>query len=129
MIEHLPGGLDLLDETYVCPVFEEDITPILVTDASVEASDHQSTFAATGPVKKATSQLSEAWTHPRGSRIVAWTRTPGRSRVVYIQPGDSVSTLRSPAYQALVRDSLSWTVAEDRSPNGHKTIIASKPRS
>jgi hypothetical protein len=103
----LENGLDLVDETYLCPVFEDEVTPLLRTDAPIDDTVHFST------VEGAAGRLSsrDGWHHPPGSSLAAWTRTVGASRVVYIQPGDTAATLRDPGYQRLVANALTWTGA------------------
>jgi type 1 glutamine amidotransferase len=103
----LADGLDLVDETYLCPVFEDEVTPLLRTDAPIDDSVHFSTVE--GAAGRMFSR--EGWQHPAGSPLAAWTRTVGRSRVVYIQPGDAARTLDDPAYRLLVGNALTWTAA------------------
>src|SRR5947208_929332 len=84
------GGLDLVDETYLCPVFEQDVTPLLLTDAPIDDTVHYST------VEGAAGRLGsrgDGWHHPPGSSLAAWTKPAGRGRLVYIQPGDTGRTL------------------------------------
>jgi hypothetical protein len=101
----LPDGLDLVDETYLCPVFEDEVTPLLRTDALIDDTVHFSTVE--GAAGRMFSRAG--WQHPRGSSLAAWTRTVGRSRVVYIQPGDAARTLDDPKYRRLVGNALTWT--------------------
>jgi uncharacterized protein len=104
VLDGLGDGLDLVDETYLCPVFEHDVTPLLLTDAPIDDSVHTSTVEATdGPHPD-----GPEWRHPAGSKLAAWTRTAGRSRVVYIQPGDTGRTLGDPGYRRLVANALRW---------------------
>ena len=107
MLAGLESGLDLVDETYLCPVFEDEVTPLLRTDARIDDSVHFSTVeGAAGRL-----QSRDGWQHPPGSSFAAWTRTAGRSRVVYIQPGDAARTLDDSAYRTLVSNAVTW-VAE-----------------
>jgi uncharacterized protein len=104
VVEGLEGGLDLLDETYLCPVFEDEVIPLLRTDAPITDDVHTSTITATdGPRSD-----PRAWRHPDGSSLAAWARTVGRSRVVYVQPGDTARTLADPGYRRLVANALTW---------------------
>jgi type 1 glutamine amidotransferase len=46
---------------------------------------------------------------PATDRVVAWVGpNPGKGRVVVIQPGTSVETLKNPAFRRLVRNSILW---------------------
>ena len=50
----------------------------------------------------------EGWRHREGSSLVGWTKTNGRSRLVYLQPGDKAPTLGDANYRALVSGALEW---------------------
>jgi len=104
VVAGLADGLDLVDETYLCPVFEDEVTPLLRTDATIDDSVHTSTVEATD----GRAPGEAAWSHPAGSSLSAWTRTVGRSRVVYIQPGDTGATLGDPSYRRLVANAVGW---------------------
>jgi len=47
-------------------------------------------------------------THPKSGRPLAWTRTQGKSRVVYLQPGHDHSAYENPNYRSLVAQSIRW---------------------
>ena len=102
VLEGLEGGLDVVDETYLCPVFDDEVIPLLRTDARMEQDVHTSTLTATEGRDPA------EWVHPPGSSLAAWTRTVGPSRLVYVQPGDTARTLGDPAYRRLVGNALRW---------------------
>lgn len=102
VLDGLEDGLDVVDETYLCPVFEDEVSPLLRTDARMEKDVHTSTLTATEGRDPA------AWTHPAGSSVAAWTRTVGNSRLVYIQPGDTGATLGDPCYRRLVANAVRW---------------------
>lgn len=108
----LEDGLDLVDETYLYPVFEDGVTPLLRTDAPIDDSVHFSTVE--GAAGRMYSRAG--WSHPTGSSVVAWTRTAGRSRVVYIQPGDAARTLDDPGYRRLVGNALTWAAGPAAGP-------------
>lgn len=107
ILEGLAGGLDITDETYLCPVFEDDVTPLLRTDAPIVDSVHSSTLHAMLSGDHADTR-DLGWSHPEGSTLAAWCREVGRARVVYVQPGDSAATLGSPGYRRLVANALRW---------------------
>ncbi len=108
----LADGLDVVDEPYLCPVFEADVHPLLRTDAPRRDVDHHSTVAAVAEGVEVPSSNGD-WTHPDGSSLAAWTRINDRSRLVYIQPGDKGRTLGEPRYRRLVSNALGW-VADHR---------------
>ncbi|MBI3876560.1 MAG: ThuA domain-containing protein [Verrucomicrobia bacterium] len=47
-------------------------------------------------------------THPRSGKPLAWTRTQGKSRVVYLQLGHDHSAYENPNYRTLVTRSIQW---------------------
>lgn len=48
-------------------------------------------------------------THPKSGKPLAWTRTQGKSRVVYLQLGHDHSAFENPNYRQLVEQSIQWT--------------------
>ncbi len=102
----LDGGLDLVDETYLCPVFQEQVQPLLRSDARTDDAVHSSTAAAVAGA--AGQQHAARWAHPPGCGLAAWTRTVGTSRLVYVQPGDTAATLGDARYQRLVANAVEW---------------------
>lgn len=104
VLEGLEAGLDIVDETYLCPVFDAEVTPLLHTDAVIDDRVHTSTVSATD----GDDPDRPSWQHPVGSSLAAWARTVGRSRVVYIQPGDTARTLGDARYRRLVGNALRW---------------------
>lgn len=107
VLEGLDAGLDLVDETYVCAVFEDDVVPLLRTDASISDAVHHSTLSA---MRRGTADgpRDPDWHHPPGSTLAAWCREVEAARVVYIQPGDTAQTLAAAGYRRLVANALAW---------------------
>jgi type 1 glutamine amidotransferase len=106
----LETGFDITDETYLCPMFTDEVTPLMETDAPITDDVHVSTMAAvrSGNVNQT---HDPTWKHPKGPALAAWCREHGRSRWVYVQPGDTAQTLRDPNYQRLITNSLLWASA------------------
>ncbi len=48
-------------------------------------------------------------THPKSAKPLAWCRTQGQSRVVFLQPGHDHSAFDNPDYRRLVAQSIRWT--------------------
>ena len=48
-------------------------------------------------------------THPKSGKPLAWARTQGKSRVVYIQLGHGPEAFENPNYQRLIAQSIRWT--------------------
>lgn len=47
-------------------------------------------------------------THPKSGKPLAWYRTQGKSRVVYLELGHDHFAYDNPSYQQLVRQSIRW---------------------
>lgn len=52
-------------------------------------------------------------THPKSGKPLAWTRTQGKSRVVYLQLGHDQSAYNNPNYRRLVGQSIRWAANKD----------------
>lgn len=66
------------DETYSNFRVQADVTPLLAT------------------------------AHPRNTKTLAWTRTQGKSRVVFLQLGHDHAAYENPNYRRLVAQSIRW---------------------
>jgi hypothetical protein len=100
----LPASFELTDETYLCPVFDDAVVPLLVSDAPKTDDEYYSaTLAVTGHMYS-----RAGWHHPAGSRLAAWTHTVGHSTVVYIQPGDGPEAYANPHYRRLLSNAIRW---------------------
>lgn len=104
----IPESFDLTDETYLCEVFEDDVTPLLRTDAEMTDAVHFSTASAMAGRR----DDRTGWQHAPGSSLVGWTKTNGRSRLAYLQPGDGAPTLSDPVYRRLVGAALRWAARQ-----------------
>jgi len=51
-------------------------------------------------------------THPKSGKPLAWTRTEGKSRVVYLQLGHDHSAYENPNYQQLLARSIKWAAGK-----------------
>lgn len=47
-------------------------------------------------------------THPKSGHPIAWTRTQGQSRIVYLQLGHGPSAYENPQYRELIARGLQW---------------------
>ncbi|MFN3599932.1 MAG: ThuA domain-containing protein [Dietzia sp.] len=104
VVAGLPPRFDLVDETYLCEVFEDSVHPLLRTDAPMTDDVHYSTALAMAGRR----DEREGWSHDPGSSLVGWCRSRGRSRLVYLQPGDKAPTLETVHYRDLVANALRW---------------------
>jgi hypothetical protein len=105
----LPHTFELTDETYLCPVFDDDVIPLLVTDAPRTDHDHWSTTLALSGRRGE----RDGWHHPPGSALAAWVKTSGRSPVAYVQPGDGPSAFENEHYRTLLANAIQWVVSSD----------------
>ena len=98
----------LEDELYCCPMFGDEVVPLLATDADPSADLFRSTLRevlGTGE--------DEPWVHPPASDLIAWAKVAGRSPIAYLQPGDGPATLAHPTFQRLVGNALAWVASAD----------------
>lgn len=93
---------EVTDELYLCPVFDDAVTPLLRTTAEVSSATTLDTYrevrdgVRTEPVE----QL--------GSDLVGWCHEPGRSRVVYLLPGHGPATMGHSGYRSLLANACHW---------------------
>lgn len=93
----------LEDELYCCPVFEDDVVPLVRADPIPAA--FRETYAevlGTAPT---------GWQHPAASDLIAWAKTAGRSPVVYVQPGDGPATFAAEPFRHLLGNALDWVAS------------------
>lgn len=106
----LPATFELTDETYQCPVFDDEVHVLITTDAPRDDSFHRSALAA---VRR---EENPQWKHAPTSSAVAWTHTVGRSTLVYLQPGDGPEAFDNPTYRKLITNSLGWLASTKPQP-------------
>jgi type 1 glutamine amidotransferase len=96
---------DVVDELYLCPVHERDITPILVTDAEVSPATMVDAYheVTVGEQVPASGQS--------GSPFVGWVHAAGRSPIAYLLPGHTAETMAHPMYRRLVTNALRWAAS------------------
>ena len=102
----LPAIFELEDETYQCPVFDDEVTVLITTDAPRDDSFHASALAA---VRR---EVNTGWHHPPTSAAVAWTHTQNRSTIVYLQPGDGPEAFGNDHYRHLTANAIKWLAAQ-----------------
>lgn len=100
----LPRRFALTDEPYLAQVFAQDATPLLRADMPFT----RERFFSAELAVRGRMHDREGWEHPPGSDWIGWTRTQGRSRIVYLQPGDGPSAYDNPHYRRLVENALRW---------------------
>ncbi len=107
VLDGLQDGFTIVDEVYLAETYTADITPLLVTDAELTDSTVWSTWNAVVGKR----DTNDGWQHPAGSGVAAWVREHPRSRIVYLQFGDSPAAFGNPAYRRLLTNALEWVSA------------------
>jgi type 1 glutamine amidotransferase len=101
----LPESFSITDELYLYEVFADDVEPLLTSRHDFVAENF---YSATLAVRDGKMFSNEGWTHPPGSNLIGWTRTLGRSRIVYLQCGDDPVAYANPHFQQLVANAIDW---------------------
>jgi type 1 glutamine amidotransferase len=104
----LPANFELVDETYQCPVFDDEVEVLIRTDAPRDARHHASAYAA---VRRET---NPEWSHSPASDAVAWTHRVGRSRIVYLQPGEGPESFDNPWYRRIIGNAVGWLASQKK---------------
>ena len=105
----LDDGFSLTDEIYLNPVLSDLIVPILKTDYEMESSAFFSgQLAVMGELYS-----SEGWSHPRGSGVIGWVKTAGKSPVAYLQPGHGPSAYGNAGFRQLLSNAIGWVASVD----------------
>ncbi len=105
----LPAHFQMTDELYLCPVFEQEVIPLLASDYGFEAKNfYSANMAVNGRM-----HCSEGWTHPPGSGLVAWVKHYRNSPIVYLQGGDDASVWADENYRSLLRNAIDWVSSDE----------------
>ena len=103
-------GYEISDELYLCPVFEELVTPLLRSShAFVPENFYSSALAIQGKMF-----ASDGWTHPPGSNLAAWAQRIGRSQTATILGGDGPAAYENPGLRRLLENTIRWVADETR---------------
>ena len=106
--EGIPERFEITDELYLCPVFEDDVVPLLRSDYDFQAARFYS--AANAVAGQMNSR--KGWSHPAGSNLVGWVKRAGNSPVVYLQGGDDAGAMANPHFRRLVHNAVRWVSSE-----------------
>lgn len=95
-------AFDVNDELYLCPVFEDEVVPLLTTGADMSPASmidtyHEVRFGERQPAEE-----------QRGSNLLGWATQRGNSKVVYVLPGHEPSTMGNEQYRRLLANALAW---------------------
>lgn len=105
----LPKQFEMTDELYLCPVFEEDVVPLLVSDYDFKSDNfYSASLAVAGSLYS-----REGWQHPQGSQVVGWVKHYRNSPVVYLQGGDDAAAWNNPHYRQLLHNAINWVGSKE----------------
>lgn len=104
----IEGGYEISDELYLCPVFEDSVTPLMRSShAFVPENFYSAALAIAGRMSSA-----EGWTHPPGSNLAAFGQRVGRSQTATILGGDGPAAYANPGLRRLLENTIRWVVTE-----------------
>lgn len=93
----LPPTFEILDETYLCPMFEDSVHCLLRTDFEPVAESFRPEQAG----------------HPRGSNMTAWVKAAERSPLAYIQHGHDNAAWTNVHFQRLMLNAIKWAASAE----------------
>ena len=94
---------DLVDETYLCPMFEDSVHPILRTSFQPTADK----FA------HAPSGANVGAGHPPGSNLFGWVKTAENTPIAYLQGGHDNHAWGHPAFKRLMLNAIKWAASPE----------------
>ena len=93
-------GFDIVDEVYLCPMFEDSVHTLLRTDFKPIDSNFPN-------------QTARGWHHTPGSNMTGWVKTAERSPIVYIQHGHGEEAWTNPAFKTLMLNGIKWASSKE----------------
>ena len=104
----LGQSFTLIDELYCFPVLTDQVTPLMRT--TFDTTDCSQFFSADLAIRGQRNS-NVGWSHPPGSNLVAWAKSAGNSRVVYLQFGDGPETYADPSFRRVLANAIRWSCA------------------
>lgn len=105
----LPAQFKLVDELYLCQVFEEDVVPLLCSDY---AYTQENFYSAQEAVQGRLHSRGD-WQHEPTSNLVGWARRQGNSPIVYLQCGDGPATYEDENFRKLLANAIHWVGSDE----------------
>jgi uncharacterized protein len=102
IMQGVGDGYDIVDEAYLCPVFEDSVHCLARTNYE--------------PVKEnfpMQLQRDPKWNPERGSNMVAWVKTAENSPVAYIQHGHDHQAWENPAFRTMLMNAMRWAASPE----------------
>lgn len=95
-------SFEIDDELYLCPVFDDEVIPLLSVAVNRSAATMIDTYRELRDGERVPAVDQPA------SRLVGWTTSPRRSRLAYLLPGHTAATMAHPMYRRLLTNALRW---------------------
>jgi type 1 glutamine amidotransferase len=95
VVQGIGDGYDIVDETYLCPMFEDSVHCLLRTDFVPIETNFPARYA-------------RGFRHPPGSNMAGWVKTAENSPIVYLQNGHGPDAWSNPAFQRLMTNAIQW---------------------
>ena len=102
------ASFTLTDELYCFPVLVDEVVPLMRT--TFDTSDTRAFYSADLAIRGRRND-NDGWTHPPGSKLVAWVKSSARSPVVYLQFGDGPGTYGDRSFRTVVHNAIRWAVS------------------
>ena len=100
-------SFDVDDELYLCPVFEDCVTPLLTTPAAIGADAMIDAYREVRYGERVSAAPQSA------SRLLGWARQHGASRIVYLLPGHGPSTMQHPQFRMVLANACAWVAGNE----------------
>jgi len=105
----VPDTFEMTDELYLCPLFEDDVIPLLRSNYEFQAGNfYSSNKAVAGEMF-----TREGWSHPKGSNMVGWVKRYGASPIVYLQGGDDSVAMGNAHFRTLLHNAIRWVSSDE----------------
>lgn len=102
VVAGLGDGFDIVDETYLAPMFEDTNHALLRTD-----------FVPTTKEFAIGLRNNPDWDHPPGSNMTAWYKSAENSPIVYIQHGHDDQAWSNKSFQRLMQNAIQWVASKE----------------
>ena len=103
------NGFEIVDELYLCEVFEQDVIPLLRSDYAFTRDNFYSADLAI----RGTMFSNEGWQHSDGSNLIGWVKTAYNSPIVYLQCGDDPRAYGNENFQKLLKNAVQWVSSDE----------------
>jgi type 1 glutamine amidotransferase len=106
----VPERFTITDELYLYEVFDDSVEPLLASDYGFTRDNF---YSAARVVRDGKMFDNEGWEHAPGSNLIGWTRSVGKTRIVYLQCGDDPVAYANPHFQRLLANAIHWVSQRD----------------